>query len=196
MPLAERFRIPSNQDKICIFVDAANSHAAAELAHFQIDWKRVLAFFNHQGRVRVANYYSASLPEGSFQPVRPLLDWLSNNGWVVKSKEAKAYDNKIKGNMDVDVAVDAMQQAFQRNMDHMILFSGDGDFCPLVEAVQAMGVYVTVISQEYAGGRNVIARELRRQANRYINLTDLQGEIIREREGRENVERRLPRPGR
>jgi uncharacterized LabA/DUF88 family protein len=69
--------------------------------------------------------------------------------------------------------------------DHMVLFSGDGDFRALVEAVQRKGARVTVVST-LKGQSGSISDELRRQADAFVDLADL-GDLI----GRPSA--RLPR---
>jgi uncharacterized LabA/DUF88 family protein len=62
--------------------------------------------------------------------------------------------------------------------DHLILFSGDGDFTPLIEAVQRRGARVTVIST-VRSNPPLAADDLRRQADNFIDLTDLSSIIGR-----------------
>jgi uncharacterized LabA/DUF88 family protein len=62
------------------------------------------------------------------------------------------------------------------HVDHIVLFSGDGDFRPLVEALQRMGVRVSVVSTVRTQP-SMIADELRRQADNFIELDDLR-EVI------------------
>jgi uncharacterized LabA/DUF88 family protein len=94
----------------------------------------------------------------------------------------------VKGNMDIELAVDAMELA--RHIDQMILFSGDGDFRSLVEAVQRRGVRVTVIST-IAIQPPMIADELRRQTDVFTDLVELRSRI-----GRDPSDHTTPRPSR
>ena len=136
-------------DKIAIFVDGANLHSTAKMLGFDIDYKRLLGEFQNRGRVIRAFFYIAINESQEYSSIRPLIDWLDYNGYTVVTKATKEFIDasgrrKVKGNMDVELAVDAMELA--RHIDRMILFSGDGDFRSLVEAVQRRGVHVTVIS--------------------------------------------------
>ena len=136
-----------------------------------------------------AFYYTAIIEDLEYSAVRPLTDWLSYNGYTVVTKAMKEFTDdsgrrKVKGNMHVELAVDAMNLADQ--IDQMILFSGDGDFCSLVEAVQRRGVRVTVIST-IASQPPMIADDLRRQADVFMDLVELQSNLARdpsERPGR------------
>ena len=100
---------------------------------------------------------------------------------------------KVKGNMDIELAVDAMELA--GHVDQIVLFSGDGDFRPLVEAVQRRGVRVTVVST-ISSQPPMVADELRRQADAFIDLVELQSKIVRDPSERSTSRNGLERPPR
>jgi uncharacterized protein (TIGR00288 family) len=77
---------------------------------------------------------------------------------------------KIKGNMDIELAVDAMELA--PHVDHIVIFSGDGDFRPLIESIQRQGVRVSVVSTTRSHPP-MISDDLRRQADNFIELDEL-----------------------
>src|SRR4029450_11780166 len=88
--------------------------------------------------------------EQEYSSIRPLIDWLDYNGYTMVTKPTKEFIDaagrrKIKGNMDIELAVDAMELA--EHLDHLVLFSGDGDFRSLVEALQHKGKRVGVVSR-------------------------------------------------
>ena len=179
---------PSN--KIALFIDGANLYSAAKALGFDIDYKRLLTEFQSRGSLLRAFYYTAVIEDQEYSALRPLTDWLNYNGYAVVTKPAKEFVDaggrrKIKGNMDIELAVDAMELA--GHIDQMVLFSGDGDFRPLVEAVQRRGVHVTVVST-LASQPPMIADELRRQADVFTDLTELRSRI-----GRDPAERAMPR---
>ena len=135
--------------KIALFIDGANFHATARALGFDIDYKRLLREFQSRGTVLRAFYYTAIIEDQEFSSIRPLIDWLDYNGYTVVTKATKEFIDasgrrKVKGNMDIELAVDAMELA--GHVDEIVLFSGDGDFRPLVEALQRRGVSVTVVS--------------------------------------------------
>lgn len=137
------------QEKVCLFIDGANLFAAARALDFDIDYKALLEWISAQGRLVRAFYYTALIEDQEYSPIRPLVDWLDYNGYRMVTKPTKEYTDaqgrkKIKGNMDIELAVDMMEMG--DHVDHIILFSGDGDFHRLVEAVQRKGVRVTVVS--------------------------------------------------
>jgi uncharacterized LabA/DUF88 family protein len=171
----------SGDNRIAIFIDGANLHAASRALGFDIDYKRLLSQFLGRGN-RVRAFYYTVIIEQQELSVRPLTDWLEYNGFTVITKPAKQFDDgegrrKIKRSMRVELAVDAFEMADQ--VDEIILFSGDGDFCPLIEAVQRRGVRVTVVST-VSTQPPMIADELRRQADVFTDLTELQSKIGRE----------------
>jgi len=177
-----------NGERVGLFIDGSNLYAAARSLGFDIDYKRLLDFFQHEGRLIRAFYYTALIENEEYSPIRPLVDWLDYNGYTMVTKPTKEFTDaagrrKIKGNMDIELAIDVMEMA--ERLDHIVLFSGDGDFRRLVEAVQRKGVRVTVVST-IRSQPPMVADELRRQADTFIELQALESEICRHyREDRE-----------
>ena len=182
-------------ERIALFIDGANLYSASRAAGFSIDFKRLLDHFGARGRLVRAFYYTALFDEVEYSPLRPLVDWLDYNGYTLVTKRAKeftdAYGNrKTKGDMDVEIAIDAMEMASK--LDRIVLFSGDGDFRRLVEAVQREGVRVSVVST-LRSSTPTMADELRRQADEFIELADLAPAIARPPR---QTEGRIPTPAR
>src|SRR5512145_3173976 len=182
-------------ERIGLFIDGANLYAAARALGFDIDYKKLLQLFADKGTLVRAFYYTALIEDQEYSPIRPLVDWLDYNGYTMVTKPTKEFTDasgrrKIKGDMDIELAIDLMEMA--QHLDHAILFSGDGDFRRLVEAVQRKGVRVTVVST-IRTQPPMVADELRRQADIFVDLGDLAPHIARAhqpgrppREGREN----------
>ncbi|MCK5555093.1 MAG: NYN domain-containing protein, partial [Alphaproteobacteria bacterium] len=150
-------------------------YAAAKSLDFDMDYKRLLNWISSQSRLVRAFYYTALLEDQEYSPIRPLVDWLDYNGYTMITKPAKEFTDqagrrKIKGNMDIELAIDMMELADR--VDHIVLFSGDGDFRRLVESVQRKGVRVTVISTVRTQPP-MVADELRRQADNFLDLEDM-----------------------
>jgi uncharacterized LabA/DUF88 family protein len=192
-PKRDTMAVPS--EKIALFIDGANLYATAKSLGFDIDYKRLLREFHSRGYLLRAFYYTAVIEDQEYSSIRPLIDWLDYNGYTVVTKATKEFVDqtgrrKVKGNMDIELAVDAMELA--GTIDHMVLFSGDGDFRSLVEAVQRRGVRVTVIST-ISTQPPMVADELRRQADVFLDIVELQSKI-----GRDPTERtdRSPRESR
>jgi uncharacterized LabA/DUF88 family protein len=172
----------ADPERIALFIDGANLYATAKSLGFDIDYKRLLREFQGKGRLIRAFYYTALIEDQEYSSVRPLIDWLDYNGYAVVTKPTKEFVDslgrrKVKGNMDIELAVDAMEMS--EHIDHMVLFSGDGDFRSLVEAVQRKGVRCSVIST-ITTQPPMIADELRRQADEFIDLIHLVGKIGRD----------------
>jgi uncharacterized LabA/DUF88 family protein len=190
--------MPSASNRIAVFIDGANLHAAARTLGFDIDYKRLLKEFQGRGTLLRAFYYTAIVENPDFSPIRPLIDWLNYNGYTVVKKPAKEFDDgegrrKFKRNMHIEIAVDAMELA--EKADQIVLFSGDGDFRSLVEAIQRRGVHVTVVSSN-ASQPPMIADELRRQADVFIDLVELKTKIGRDpsdRPASQDIRHSIPR---
>ncbi|MBK8198740.1 MAG: NYN domain-containing protein [Acidobacteria bacterium] len=166
-------------ERIALFIDGANLYAAARALGLEIDFRKLLKEFQARGRLVRANYYTALVESDEYSPVRPLVDWLAYNGFNVVRKAAREFVDRdgrkrVRGNMDVELAVDMLEAAGWA--DHIVLFSGNGDFRRLVEAVKAKGVRVSVVSTLNATPP-MLSDELRREADAFIELTDL-GELV------------------
>ncbi len=177
------------QERIALFIDGSNLYAAARALGFDIDYKRLLQQFASKGHLIRAFYYTALLEDQEYSPIRPLVDWLDYNGYTMVTKPTKEFTDatgrrKIKGNMDIELAIDMMEMI--DHLDHVVLFSGDGDFRRLVEAVQRRGRRVTVVST-VRSQPPMVADELRRQADVFLELQDLAPMIARDPAAREHA---------
>ncbi len=166
-------------ERLALFVDGANLYAASRTLGFDIDYKLLRGEFMRRGKLLRAFYYTALLENDEYSPIRPLVDWLNYNGFTTVTKAAKEYTDsmgrrKVKGNMDIELTVDAMELA--PHVDHIVIFSGDGDFKPLVASLQRKGVRVSVAST-IRSQPPMISDDLRRQADNFIDLNDL-SEVI------------------
>ncbi|WP_415289540.1 NYN domain-containing protein [Brevundimonas sp. S1H14] len=166
-------------DRIALFIDGANLYSAARALNCDLDFKKLSQRFTGEGRLIRAYYYTAVIEGEEFSPIRPLVDWLDYNGFTVVTKPVKRYvdaqgHSRTKGNMDMEIAVDMLELA--PRLDHAVLFSGDGDFRRLVQAMQAKGVRVTVVSTVKSQPPQ-ISDDLRRQADAFIDLADIVNEV-------------------
>lgn len=169
------------QERVALFIDGANLYATARALGFDIDYKRLLELFSGKTNLIRAFYYTALIEDQDYSPIRPLVDWLDYNGYTMVTKPTKEFTDaagrrKIKGNMDIELAVDMIE--IGEHLDHIVLFSGDGDFRRLVESVQRRGKKVTVISTVETHPP-MAADELRRQADVFIDLLSLKAKIGR-----------------
>ena len=169
-------------ERIALFIDGANLYATAKSLGFDIDYKRLLGLFRSKGELVRALYYTALAEEQEYSSIRPLIDWLDYNGFTMVTKPTKEFTDvtgrrKVKGNMDIELAVDAMRLA--DSLDHIVIFSSDGDFRSLVAALQQKGRRVSVISTLQTQPP-MVADELRRQADQFIEIADLESQICRD----------------
>ena len=181
-------------EKVALFIDGANLYATAKALGFDIDYKRLLTYFRKRARLVRAIYYTALMDDAEYSPIRPLIDWLDYNGFQVVTKPAKEFTDslgrrKVKGNMDIELAIDVMQIA--DTLDHIVLFSGDGDFRSLIAAVQAKGRRTSVVST-LTTRPPMVADELRRQTDQFVDLASLRDEIGRDPAEREVRQRERP----
>jgi len=166
-------------DRLALFIDGANLYSAAKGLGFDIDYRKLLEEFRKRGVLVRAFYYTALVEHDDYSPIRPLVDWLDYNGYRLVTKQAREYTDaqgrkRWRGDMDVEIAVDMMEMVGA--VDHMVLFSGDGDFRRAVEAVQRRGARVTVVST-VKSQPPLASDDLRRQADNFVDLADL-GDII------------------
>ena len=170
-------------DRIALFIDGANLYAAAKGLNIDLDFKKLLDEFQKRGLLVRAYYYTAIVESEDYSPIRPLVDWLDYNGFTVVTKPAREYTDaagrkRHRGDMNVELAVDMMELA--GSIDHIVLFSGNGDFQRLIEAVQRKGVRVTVVST-LKSSPQMASDEVRRQADAFVDLADLAATVSRPR---------------
>ena len=168
-------------ERIALFIDGPNLYSSVRTLGFDIDYGRLRELFSERACLIRALYYTALLDDQEYSPLRPLVDWLDYNGFTVVTKPAKEFIDtlgrrKVKANMDIELAVDVLEMC--SFLDHVVVFSGDGDFRSLIEAVQRRGVRATVVST-IRTQPPMIADELRRQADNFIDLADLANDIAR-----------------
>ncbi|MGQ0684011.1 LabA-like NYN domain-containing protein [Bradyrhizobium sp.] len=170
------------QSKIAVFIEGANLYATARALGFDVDYKKLLKELQGRGTLVRVFYYTAIVEDQEFSSLRPLVDWLDYNGYTAVTKVTKEYVDasgrrKVKADMDIELAVGAMEIA--PHVDEIMLFTGDGDFRSLVEALQRRGVRVTVVST-IACQPPMIADELRRQADIFLDLAELRASVGRD----------------
>ncbi len=171
----------SSNERVALFIDGANLYSASRTLGFDVDYRGLLDFFRKRSQLVRAYYYTALLETEEYSPLKPLTDWLGYNGYTLVTKPAKEFTDsagrrRIKGNMDVELAIDMLEIA--PRLDHVVLFSGDGDFRRLIEAVQRKGVRASVVSTIKASPP-MISDDLRRQADQFLDLADIGAEFTR-----------------
>jgi len=173
---------PESTERLAVFIDGTNLYAASRTLGFDVDYKNLLAHFRQRSYLVRAYYYTALLETEEYSPLRPLVDWLGYNGYSVVTKPAKEFTDatgrrRVKGSVDIEMAVDVLD--LTPSVDHVVIFSGDGDLRRLVESVQRRGKRVSVVST-IRTTPPMVADELRRQADNFIELDELKSQIARD----------------
>ena len=171
-----------SSERIALFIDGSNFHSTAKLLNLEVDYLKLLSLFKEKGQLIRAYYYTALPDQSEISPLRKLTDFLDYNGYTIVSKQTKEFtdhvtgERRVKGNMDMELALDMLKMS--EHLDHVYLFSGDGDFCRLLGEVQDRGVRVTVISSIHTQPK-LIADALRRKADAFLDLDDIYEELSR-----------------
>ena len=169
-------------ERIGLFIDGSNFHSTAKLLNLEVDYLKLLNFFKCRGQMIRAYYYTALPDQSEMSPLRKLTDFLDYNGYTIVSKQTKEYtdhmsgERRVKGNMDMELALDMLKMS--KHLDHVYLFSGDGDFCRLLEDVQDHGVRVTVVSSTHTQPK-LISDSLRRKADAFLDIDDIYEDLSR-----------------
>lgn len=167
-------------ERTVILIDGPNNHGAMKGLAWELDFARLKKYFAERCKLLRCSYYTA-IAEERYDTLHTMLDYLEYNGYSVMTKPLKtvnAHDEATrfnKGNMDVDITVHALKIA--PHVDHIILFTGDGDFVPLCEELQAIGKRVSICSTMKT---KVLADDLRRVCDNFIELDDLKASVARD----------------
>ena len=169
------------QERLALFIDGPNLYNAARALNFDIDYRRLLTLFQSKGRLIRAFYYTALAEEQDYSPIRPLVDWLDYNGFTMVTKPMKEFTDaagrrRVRGDISVEMTVDVLSLA--PRLDHAVIFAGDGDLRRMVEGAQQLGLRVSVLST-IRTQPGMIADDLRRQADQFIDLADIAPDITR-----------------
>lgn len=171
------------RERVAFFVDGANFYQTARNLNVDIDYRRMLTSFVGDAYLLRAHYYTAMADDQEFSSLRPLIDWLDYNGFQITTKPMREFtDNsgqrrRVRPSLDVDLTVDAMTLA--DSINHLVLFSGDGNYLALVEALQKKGVKVTVVSS-LKTTPSMVSDDLRRTADHFLDLADLTDRLGRD----------------
>ena len=172
-------------ERTAAFIDGPNIYSSSRNLGFEVDYKLLREYFEQRCDLVRMYYFAAFVQdEEEYTPLRPLMDFLCYNGYTTVTKPAKSFvdaatgHRRIKGNMDIEMAVAVMDMA--PRLDHVVLFTGDSDFRSLVESVQKSGARVTAVSTQRTSP-SMVGDELRRQVDKFVDLTELKDTIERHR---------------
>ncbi|WP_122050235.1 NYN domain-containing protein [Asaia bogorensis] len=168
-------------EKTAVFIDGSSLYYTAKTLGFEVDYRRLLRYLKSGTRLIRAHYYAAIPETEEYSPLKPLTDWLAYNGYMLVTKTAREFTDqtgrrRLKGNMDVELAVDLLELADK--IDHAVIFSGDADLRRAVEAIQRRGVRVTAVSS-LRSSPPLIGDDLRRQVDQFVELGDIAAEFTR-----------------
>src|SRR3954451_17824501 len=167
----------SHRSRVLILVDESNVGSSVRTAGRGLDWLKLLDFLAGPatGRDLIEMVVYAGLP-----PAIPLwqderdkknkfIHWLRSNGFLVVTKDgAPAEEGHYKANVDVMMAIDALELSVEMKPDVVILVSGDADFAYLAIKLRRHGIRVEVASVAANLGNT-----LRSTANEVIDLAGL-----------------------
>lgn len=157
-------------------IDGSNLYESARSLRMEIDYKKLMDVLQEDNDLLRAYYFTALRSKEIESQIRKTVDWVSHHGYIPVLKETKEWKDdtgrlKIKGNVDVDIATYAFIHATL--VQHIYLFSGDGDFTIMVKELQARyALKVHVVSTI-----GLVSTELRKQADSFIDLSSLRNDI-------------------
>ena len=172
----------ATQPRAVALIDGANLYSTGKALELEIDFKRLLKLLKSNRYLLRAYYVTAIREDGEYTSIRPLLDWLDYNGYDLVTKSAREFrqsdgSTKVKASMGIEIAVLAAQIA--PSVDEVYLFTGDGDFVPLVEYLKELGKRVIVVSTIETQPM-MAADELRRVADEFWDLDSMRESIVKE----------------
>lgn len=178
-------------ERVSFFIEGANFYAAAKTGNVTVDYRKLLSHFEDNSIFKRAYYYTAVAEDQEYNSIKPLLDFLEYNGYSLVTKPLKEFIDgqgrrKTKGSLDVEMTVDMLNAC--KFSDHIVLFSGDSDFLPVIQEMKRNGIRVTVVSH-----METVADDIRRAADRFVNLMHVAPLIGRPPQEQEAVQ--MVRPG-
>jgi uncharacterized LabA/DUF88 family protein len=167
----------SQHSRLLILVDESNVGSSVRTVGRGLDWLRLRQFLAgpDSGRDLIEMVVYAGLPpaipvwQDERDKKNKFVNWLRSNGFMVVTKDgAPAEEGRYKANVDVMMAIDALELSVAMNPDVVILVTGDADFVYLVTKLRRRGIRVEVASVAQNLGNN-----LKSAANAVIDLAPL-----------------------
>lgn len=150
---------------IGVFIDSANLYYAANKAQLKIDYFQVARWFEAHCNLVTLNFYTAFDPLDSRQT--DFFEDLEKANYTLIKKPIRVFADSIKGNMDIELAVDVLMNA--KKIDSLVLISGDGDFQRLIQALDQLGKKTILLG---VGG--FTSYELHQEVDNYFFLNRIQ----------------------
>ncbi|GAA6622091.1 NYN domain-containing protein [Scytonema sp. NUACC26] len=166
----------ANLHRVMIIADGDNAFMAAQNFNRKINWHKVRDYLADpkEGRELIEMVIYLGLPptrerfEEQRKSKEKFVYWAKSNGFLVVTKEGKAKGDDYENNVDVVMAIDAIELALEIKPDIVVLVTGDSDFAYLAEKLRRRGIRVEVASVEQSLGS-----ELKNSANSVVDLTEV-----------------------
>jgi uncharacterized LabA/DUF88 family protein len=165
------------RSRVLVLVDESNVGSSVRTAGRGLDWLKLREFLAGQNPARelIEMVVYAGLPPAIpiWQEERDkknkFMHWLRSNGFLVVTKDGSpAEEGHYKANVDVIMAIDAIELSVEMRPDVVILVTGDADFSYLALQLRRRGIRVEVASV----ARN-LGSALKTTANEVIDLAPL-----------------------
>jgi uncharacterized LabA/DUF88 family protein len=166
-----------DRSQVLVLVDESNVGSSVRTVGRGLDWLKLRDFLAgpNTGRDLIEMVVYAGLPPAipMWQEERDkknkFVHWLRSNGFMVVTKDgAPAEEGHYKANVDVMMAIDALELSIEMRPDVVILVTGDADFAYLAIKLRRHGIRVEVASVAANLGHI-----LRSAANHVVDLTAL-----------------------
>ena len=170
---------------IHVFIDASNLWEAQKAKGRFFDYEKLRNFIKKEFNSSIIKifYYTAYPADGtrdySLEGKHKFFTFLKKGlGFIVRKKELKriaviteeGQSIEEKGNMDVEITIDAMHHIKKYNV--AVLFSGDSDFLALVTYLKNRGKKVYIFSS-----KNNISEELKKGGDGYFDVLEVKKDI-------------------
>lgn len=170
--------------KVKIYIDGANMFYTQMKLGWFVDWKKIKDYLKENNDILEMRYYTGVKDED--EKMASFLNYLDSVGItpitkpikVIKvddnhhSKKLYKYSEIYKSNCDVEITTDILLE--RKELDEIILFTGDSDFQYLIKKLKDTGKKVIVFSS-----RKTISWEIKLEATDYIYLEDIKDQIAR-----------------
>jgi uncharacterized LabA/DUF88 family protein len=165
------------RSRVLVLVDESNVGSSVRTVGRGLDWLKLRDFLagEETGRELIEMVVYAGLPPAiaTWQEERDkknkFVHWLRSNGFMVVTKDgAPAEEGHYKANVDVMMAIDALELSIEMRPDLVILVTGDADFAYLAIKLRRHGIRV-----EVASVAQNLGQILKSAANAVIDLAPL-----------------------
>ena len=169
-------------ERTSIFIDGRSLFHTARKLDFEVDLSKFSQYFASKFQLVRCSYYTPVSEERT--PLHNILDWLSYNGFTVSTRvfSPDNHPPSISSLMSVDIIEQTLGNGYAGDepyaLQHVVIVSGDGDYCPVVKFLKSRSIRVSVMSSLETEPLS-ISEELRRLADNFIELDDLRSELER-----------------